>query len=155
MSVPESSPTEPRADAAAVADRLHSAAIRLLRRLRKQDAVSGLSGPQASALSVLVFGGPMNLGALAAAEQVRPPTMSRLVKEMEALALVWRRPDPADARGVILEATEKGRAMFDRAREQRLSTLTGAVRALAPQEQRTLDAAARLVLALARGPALD
>lgn len=137
------------------ADRLHSAAIRLLRRLRKQDAASGLSGPQASALSVLVFGGAMNLGALAAAEQVRAPTMSRLVKEMEALGLVFRRPDPADARGVILDATEKGRAMFDRARERRLSALTAAVGALPEGDRAVLDRAARLMLDLAHGAALD
>ena len=142
-------------DAAEVADRLHSAAIRLLRRLRKQDAASGLTGPQASALSVLVFAGPLNLGALAAAEQVRAPTMSRLVKDMEALGLVLRRPDPADARGVRLEATEKGRAMFDRARERRLAALTGAVRGLDAAERRALDRAARLMMELARGPALD
>lgn len=142
-------------DSAEVADRLHSAAIRLLRRLRKQDAASGLTGPQASALSVLVFAGPLNLGALAAAEQVRAPTMSRLVKEMEALGLVSRRPDPADARGVRLEATEKGRAMFDRARERRLATLTGAVRALSDDDQHTLDRAGRLLLEMARGTALD
>ena len=137
------------------ADRLHSGAIRLLRRLRKQDAASGLSGPQASALSVLVFGGAMNLGRLAAAEQVRAPTMSRLVKDMEAAGLVFRRPDPADARGVILDATEKGRAMFDRARERRLSALTGAVAALSGEERAVLDRAARLMLDLANGPALD
>lgn len=148
----ESSPAPNPAD---TADRLHSAAIRLLRRLRRHDAASGLTGPQASALSVLVFGGAMNLGTLAAAEQVRAPTMSRLIKEMEALGLVWRRPDPKDARGVILEATEKGRAMFDRARERRLSTLTGALRGLGEEQRRTLDAAALLVLELARGPALD
>jgi len=150
MSGSESSPSP-----ADTADRLHSAAIRLLRRLRRHDAASGLSGPQASALSVLVFGGAMNLGALAAAEQVRAPTMSRLIKEMEAIGLVWRSSDPKDARGVILEATEKGRAMFDRARERRLSTLTRALQGLGEDERRTLDAAARLVLELARGPALD
>lgn len=142
-------------DSAEVADRLHSAAIRLLRRLRRQDAASGLTGPQASALSVLVFAGPLNLGALAAAEQVRPPTMSRLVKDMEALGLVLRRSDPADARGVRLEATEKGRAMFDRARERRLIALTGAVRELDENDRRTLDRAARLVMEIARGTALD
>lgn len=142
-------------DSAEVADRLHSAAIRLLRRLRKQDAASGLTGPQASALSVLVFAGPLSLGGLAAAEQVRAPTMSRLVKDMEALGLVSRRADPADARGVRLEATEKGRAMFDLARERRLATLTGAVRALSETDRRTLDRAARLVMEMARGPALD
>ena len=142
-------------DSAEVADRLHSAAIRLLRRLRKQDAASGLTGPQASALSVLVFAGPMNLGALAAAEQVRAPTMSRLAKDMEALGLVLRRPDPEDARGVRLEATEKGRAMFGQARERRLTMLTGSVRRLSEDDRRTLDRAARLLMELARGTALD
>lgn len=137
------------------ADRLHSAAIRLLRKLRRHDESSGLSGPQASALSVLVFGGRMNLGALAAAEQVRAPTMSRLVKEMEALALVIRHPDPGDRRGVVLEATEKGRAMFDRARERRLAALTAAVAALPGDEAACLDRAARLMLEMARSGALD
>lgn len=142
-------------DSAEVADRLHSAAIRLLRRLRKQDEASGLTGPQASALSVLVFAGPMNLGALAAAEQVRAPTMSRLAKDMEALGLVLRRPDPEDARGVRLEATEKGRAMFDRARERRLTALTGVMRRLSEDDRRTLDRAARLLMEMAQGTALD
>jgi len=135
------------------ADRLHSGAIRLLRRLRRQDAASGLSGPQASALSVLIYGGAMNLGRLAAAEQVKAPTMSRLVKDMEALGLVFRRPDPDDARGVILDATEKGRAMFDRARERRLSALTAAVGDLPGDDRACLDRAAALMLRLAH--ALD
>lgn len=138
-----------------VADRLHSAAIRLLRRLRRQDAASGLTPPQASALSVLVFAGPMNLGALAAAEQVRPPTMSRLVKDMEGLGLILRRADPDDARGVRLEATEKGRAMFGHARERRLATLARALRSLAVEDRRALDRAAVLMLDLAEGSALD
>ena len=67
-----------------IAERLHSVAIRLLRRLRKTDAASGLPGPKLSALSVLVFGGPQTLKELAAAEQVRAPTMSRLVADLEA-----------------------------------------------------------------------
>jgi DNA-binding MarR family transcriptional regulator len=137
------------------ADRLHSAAIGVLRRLRRQDAASGLSGPQASAISVLVFGGPTNLGRLAAIEQVKAPTMSRLVKEMEVLDLVFRRPDPADARGVIVDATEKGRAMLDRARERRLSALTAAVAALPAEDRACLDRAGRLMLAMARSGALD
>ena len=74
------SSSAPRAGSAdAVADRLHSAAIHLLRRLRREDDASGQSAPRLSALSVLVFGGPQTIGALAAAEQVRVPTMSRVV----------------------------------------------------------------------------
>lgn len=132
-----------------VADRLHTAAIRMLRSLRRQDAAAGLSGPQASALSVLIYGGEMNLGRLAEAEGVKAPTMSRLIKEMEAAGLVRRRRDPEDARGVRLEPTEKGRALFDRARDRRLAALTGAVAALAEEDRVLLDNAARLILALA------
>src|SRR5258706_5447171 len=61
------------------ADRLHSAAIHLLRRLRVRDRESGVGPAQLSALSVLVLGGgPRSLGQLAEAEQVRPPTTSRI-----------------------------------------------------------------------------
>src|SRR5919199_1393233 len=83
-------------DPARVADRLHSAAVHLLRLLRREDARSGLSAPRLSALSVLVFGGARTLGELAAAEQVRPPTMTRLVRALEAAGLVTREGDPAD-----------------------------------------------------------
>ena len=85
-------------DAERTADRLHSAAIHLLRRLRREDAQSGLSAPRLSALSVLVFGGPLTLGELANAEQVRPPTMTRLVTALEADGLVTREPDASDGR---------------------------------------------------------
>src|SRR5947208_12142640 len=72
------------------ADRLHSAAIHLLRRLRVGDRESGIGPAQLSALSVLVFGGPRSLGELADAEQVRPPTMSRIVSGLERAGLVKR-----------------------------------------------------------------
>src|ERR1051325_3298626 len=84
----------------ATADRLHSAAIHLLRSLRTEDRSSGLSGPRLSALSVIVFAGPIAMSALAAAEQVRPPTMTRLVAELERRGLVERERDPDDHRGV-------------------------------------------------------
>src|SRR3954462_3251460 len=88
----------PRASAATarLADRLHSAAIHLLRRLRREDDASGLPAPQLSALSVIVFGGPITLGALAAAEQVRPPTITRVVATLEESGLVVRETDDAD-----------------------------------------------------------
>src|SRR3954468_14349028 len=98
----------PLADAAQVADRLHSAAIHLLRRLRTEDTASGLTAPRLSALSVIVFGGPLTLGALAAAEQVRPPTMTRLVAALEQAGLVARELDPDDRRHVLLRATAEG-----------------------------------------------
>ena len=81
-----------------MADRLHSAAIHLLRRLRVEDEALGISAPRLSALSVLVFAGPRRVGELAEAEQVEPPTMTRLVDGMERDGYVVRGPDPDDRR---------------------------------------------------------
>src|ERR1700692_3734299 len=88
----------PRHETIAAADRLHSAAIHLLRRLRKQDAASGVGPAQLPALSVLVFAGPKTLGELAAAEQVKPPTMSRIVAGLARSRLIDITADPHDAR---------------------------------------------------------
>jgi DNA-binding MarR family transcriptional regulator len=128
-------------DAERTADRLHSAAIHLLRRLRREDAQSGLSAPRLSALSVLVFGGPLTLGELANAEQVRPPTMTRLVTALEADGLVTREPDASDGRLTRIRATPNGRTLLLRGRARRVAALTAEVRALAPDEREVLDAA--------------
>src|SRR5881392_3398151 len=90
-----------------LADRLHSSAIHLLRRLRREDDASGLPAPHLSALSVIVFGGPITLGALATAEQVRPPTISRVVAALERDGLVTRETDPSDRRVVRVKATAR------------------------------------------------
>jgi len=127
-----------RDDAEAIADRLHSAAIHLLRRLRRQDATSGLSAPRLSALSVIVFGGPLTLGELANAEQVRPPTMTRLVSALEDTGLVAREADPEDKRLTRIRATAKGRALLARGRARRVAALTEEVRALASGERADL-----------------
>lgn len=134
---------------AEVADALHSAAIHLLRRLRKSDAPAGLSPAKLSALSVLVFGGPMRLTDLADAEQVRPPTMTRLVAAMEADGLVRRRADRGDARAVRLEATTKGARVLQEGRRRRVSRLAQALRDRTPDELRLLDRAADLIETLA------
>jgi DNA-binding MarR family transcriptional regulator len=110
-------------DAVALADTLHGTAIQLLRRLRREDSVAGLTAPRLSALSVVVFGGPLTMGALAAAEQVRPPTMTRLVRALEQDGLVRREADPADARVVLLRATAKGRSLLFAGRERRVRRL--------------------------------
>ncbi len=129
-----------------VAEHLHSGAIRLLRRLRKTDDEAGLTGPQSSALSVLVFGGAMPLGKLAAAEQVQAPTMSRLIKEMEGLQLVTRRKDRDDARSVQVDVTKKGRHLLIQARNRRLGRLEAVIAKSTPERQRVLADAARILL---------
>jgi DNA-binding MarR family transcriptional regulator len=128
-----------------VADRLHSAAVHLLRRLRRQDEAMGLTGPRASALSVLVFGGPVTLGALAQAEQVSAPTVTRLVVGMERDGLVRRDKDPKDGRVVWLHATAKGARLLHAGRRRRVAALEADMAALAPPERDTLAAAAEIL----------
>jgi DNA-binding MarR family transcriptional regulator len=108
----------------AIANGLHSAAIHLLRRLRREDDASGMSGPRGSALSVIVYGGPVTLGALATAEQVRPPTMTRLIADMVRDGLVERVPDATDGRVVRVRATARGTRLLEHGRTRRLAALT-------------------------------
>jgi DNA-binding MarR family transcriptional regulator len=119
------------------ADRLHSAAIHLLRRLRVRDRESGVGPAQLSALSVLVFGGPRSLGELAEAEQVRPPTMSRIVAGLEREGLV-RRHATDDGRRVRLEASAKGTKILQQGRKRRVESLAKALSSLSEEEQQQL-----------------
>jgi DNA-binding MarR family transcriptional regulator len=134
-----------------VADRLHSAAIHLLRRLRREDDASGLSAPRLSALSVVVFGGPTTLGALAAAEQVRPPTMTRVVQSLERDGLVKREPVPDDARVVMIKATPRGIKLLAEGRTRRVKRLATDLAALEPAELNLLTRAAGLLERVSRG----
>ncbi|HET6180282.1 MAG TPA: MarR family transcriptional regulator [Candidatus Sulfotelmatobacter sp.] len=114
---------EAHPEATAVADRLHSAAIHLLRRVRKQDVATGEGPARLSALSVLVFGGPKTLGELAAAEQVKPPTMSRIVAGLARSQLVAITADPHDARRMHIRATTKGTRLLQKGRQLRIAYL--------------------------------
>jgi DNA-binding MarR family transcriptional regulator len=131
------SPPAPRA----VADRLHSAAIHLLRALRREDRALGVGPAKLSALSVLVFGGPRSIGALARAEQVRLPTMSRLVSALERDGLATRTPDPEDGRASHVHATARGRIVLRQGRARRVATLARRLEQL-PEADRTLLARA-------------
>jgi len=126
------------------ADRLHSAAIHLLRRLRVRDRESGVGPAQLSALSVLVFGGPRSLGELADAEQVRPPTMSRIVAGLERAGLVKRRKTE-DGRRVRLEASARGTKILQEGRLRRVESLAKALYALSEKEQKLLGQLVQLM----------
>jgi DNA-binding MarR family transcriptional regulator len=129
----------------ALADRLHSAAIHLLRRLRVQDDATGLSAPRLSALSVIVFRGPLTLGELARAEQVRPPTITRLVQELERDGLVRRRVDPGDRRVQRVQATRAGERLLQAGRARRVAALTESVRSLPAADRKLLERATRVL----------
>ncbi len=123
-----------------LADRLHSAAIHLLRQVRKRDTESGEGPARLSALSVLVFGGPMTLGQLARAEQVKPPTMTRIVTGLEKSGLAERKADADDARRIRIRATGKGMRLLQQARKRRIHDLTASFEKLTQEQLRDLEA---------------
>lgn len=126
-----------------VADRVHSAAIHLLRRLRRVDDVTGLSAPRASALSVLVASGPTTLGNLAKAEQVSAPTITRLIAGMERDGLVRRESDKKDQRVVWLHPTAKGARLLKIGRERRVEALAAEIARISERDRNALMGAAK------------
>jgi DNA-binding MarR family transcriptional regulator len=135
-----------------LADRLHSAAIHLLRRLRREDDASGLPAPQLSALSVIVFGGPITLGALAQAEQVRPPTITKLVATLEEAGLVEREVDVADRRVVRVKATGRGTRLLQEGRKRRVASLAASLAQLPAAERDCLARAVPILEKVVRTP---
>jgi DNA-binding MarR family transcriptional regulator len=131
-----------------IADLLHSAAIRLLRMVRIEDAQAGMGPAQLSALSVLVFGGAKTVTELAKLEQVRPPTMSRIVEGLAKKRLVQRIDDVADRRTVRVSATAKGEKVMQAGKARRVKALAARFEALSSGDLKTLHAAAQLMLKL-------
>jgi len=106
-----------------LADSLHSTAIHLLRQVRVEDRSSGIGPAQLSALSVLVFGGSKSLKQLAGIEQVKPPTMVRIVQGLVEQRLAATRADKYDARKLQISATARGHSVMQRARLRRVEAL--------------------------------
>ncbi|MGD0445734.1 MAG: MarR family transcriptional regulator [Edaphobacter sp.] len=138
-------PNQIPANSQNIADQLHSAAIHLLRKLRREDEGSGLNAPRLSALSVIVFAGPITLGDLAAAEQVRPPTMTRIVNALEEQGLVLKKQNTNDRRSTLLHATLAGRKLLAEGRDRRVSKLTKQIAALSREQRSTLQSATEIL----------
>ena len=134
-----------------VADALHSAAIHLLRRLRVQDIASGIGPAKLSALSVLVFSRrPLSLAELAAAEQVKNPTMSRLVAVMERDGLVSITASREDARAMEIKPTRKGERLLLAGKQRRVNSLANALQSLNSSELLHLERSIQLLRSVIR-----
>ena len=132
-------------DSMELAARLASLSTVLQRHLSRADAGEGLTRARLSALALLVLGGPRTLGELAAAEHVRPPTMTRLVHAMEADGLVARKPNPDDARSVVIHATPKGVKQLESGRARQIAPLAETISDLDRAERRQLEDATDLL----------
>jgi DNA-binding MarR family transcriptional regulator len=128
-----------------LAETLHSSAIHLLRKLRREDAASGLNAPRLSALSVVVFAGPVTLGDLAGAEQVRPPTMTRIVDALAEQGLVVKKRNAKDGRSTLIYATAQGKKLLMQGRERRVRALAAQIAALSARERTALGDAAEIL----------
>ena len=134
--------TDPRGlDRSTLADRLHSLAIHLLRRIRRGDDAAGLSAPRLSALSVVIYRGPISLTELARAEGVTAPTMTRLVQALVKAGLVEKTVNESDNRVVQLRPTEAGRRTLEMARAERLAAMRELLDRLTPEEALTVERA--------------
>ena len=128
-----------------VANALNSTAIHALRAARTADTVTGLTAERLSLLSVLVFGGPATMSALARAEQVTRPAITRTVGALEEAGLVRREEVATDRRQSLVSATAAGKRLLEagrRARIERLAAVLGDVR---PEELAELDRALGVV----------
>ena len=128
-----------------VARRVHSAALHLMRYVRAQDTALGVPPAQLSALSVIVFGGKTSLSDLAKAEQVRPPTMSRIIDALVRDGLVKRETDKTDRRSIIITATEKGTRIMHEGRDRREKRLLELLQPLRREEIELLNKASEIL----------
>ena len=149
--------TKKKLDAEVVdlADRLHSTAIHLLRHVRVEDRASGIGPAQLSALSILVFGGSKSLKQLAAIEQVKPPTMVRIVQGLVGQRLVTARTDKEDARKLQISATARGRGLMQRARLRRVESLARMLEQKSVAERAEIAGAIAILHGLRSKPAAE
>ncbi|WP_395728264.1 MarR family winged helix-turn-helix transcriptional regulator [Nakamurella sp.] len=129
-----------------LASELRLSVHRLTRRLRQQTPTDGLTLTQLSALAVIWREGPLTAGDLAAKEQVRPPSITRVLTGLEALGLVQRTDNPRDGRQVLVRITPEGdRRLVEYVRvrelwlERRLAAMTQAERDVLAQASELLD----------------
>ena len=130
------------------AEAAHSDAIKLLRLVRTEDTRTGVGPAQLSALSVLVFHGPKRLNELAALEQVRPPTMSRIVDGLVKQGLAQRQSQASDRRSVEVSATAAGRKVLMQGKARRVRALTRRLATLSGHDIKIIGKAAKLLLEL-------
>lgn len=128
-----------------MAARLHSSSVRLLRVARREERGEAIGGPRLSALTLVATAGPVSLAELAAAEQVRPPTMTRIVDSLVADGLALRETAPKDRRAVRISATEAGRRLIDSGQASRAGAVAARLAQLADSERRALYRGVELI----------
>jgi len=137
-------------DTTEMAARLRLSATRLARQLRQQ-ASSGLTPSQLSAIATISNRGPLTLGALAEHERVAPPSITRVVAKLEEEGLVVREVDAVDRRISRVATTAAGESLLAQSRKRKNAWLAARLRELDPEQQAQLHAALDVLDALTAG----
>lgn len=116
------------------AARLRRAVTRLHRRLRA-NSLSGVTPTQASILATLNQLGHPTLGDLALAEQIQPPSVTRLVRDMEKAGLIETSRDPNDKRSTRVQLSASGRRELEGIRQRKTEFLERRLGALSASDQ--------------------
>lgn len=132
-----------------LASDLRMASMRLARRLRHQRADHGLTFGQLSTLASLDRHGPMSAGALAAHEQVRPPSMTKTIACLLADGYITRTPSDTDRRQVVVDLTPVARRLLQEDRKRRDRWLAERLRDLDPDQRARLAEALPVLEVLA------
>ena len=148
MSIPALPVGVPETDLNRLANLVHSVSLRLLRQVRVVDAIAGLSGPRISLLSVLVFGGPLPIGELAAIEQISGPAITKLVDGLAREGLAERIRSDDDRRVVLVKATRAGKKRLEEGRARRVGAMAEALEQLDAREQANLEASFKILAGL-------
>ena len=143
----------PRNSRHRVANALNSTAIHVLRSARTADSVTGLTAERLSLLSVVVFGGPATMSALARAEQVSRPAITRTVGALELAGLVRREEVAEDRRQSRVTATAAGRRVLEAGRRARIERLAGVLADVPAEDLAELDRALAVVRRAVRATA--
>jgi DNA-binding MarR family transcriptional regulator len=131
-------PTRTRTTIAELAALLRPSLLRLTRIIRNQRVDISVSLTQLSAMSTLHKRGPMSAGELASCERVQPPSMTKVLSNLEERGLVRRDAHPGDRRQAIIAITEAGIALLDSERRSRDTWLSLRLAQLTPDERALL-----------------
>lgn len=132
-----------------LADQLRQAIVRAARQLRRQGDSGSLAAGALSALGALNAHGAMTVGELARHEQVTPPMITRIARQLDERGLIGRYADPDDGRITRLEVTPEGKDFVEQRVQAGTSYLMARLGAFTDAERAVLELAAPLLRRLA------
>lgn len=112
--------------------------LRLTRLIRNQRVDMSVTLTQISAMATLAKRGPMSAGELASCEKVQPPSMTKVLANLEERGLVLREQHPSDKRQAIISVTEAGRDLLESERKSRDAWLSKRLAQLSPDDRAKL-----------------